>query len=211
MPGDSTMKDPRNTVIAAKSGAALTLEEGETLRVIDIEGHQVADLVCFNAHDRAERFSAAKTRLNAFKARISTGDRLFSNRSRAMLTIGEDPVGVHDLLFASCNAWLYEHVFQQPGTTGCLEILRDVLAAYGIEQDAVPDPFNLFMNTRMDEKGGLSIELPESNAGDFVELTANMDCLVAVTSCPEEYTDCNGGHTTPVELQVVPKRAGSAP
>lgn len=211
MPGDTATSDPRDTVIAAKSGAALNLEKGETLRVIDIEGHQVADLVCFNTHDHAERLSPAKTRLNAFNARISTGDRLFSNRSRAMLTIGEDTVGVHDLLFASCNGWLYEHVFHQPGTTGCFEIFRDALAGYGIEQDAVPDPFNLFMKTRMDESGELAIELPESNAGDFIELTAEMDCLVAVTSCPEEYTDCNGRRSTPIALQVFPKRTGNTP
>ena len=178
MPSTTPPSDPRDTVIPAKSGAALVVRAGETFRVTDLEGRQVADFVCFNEHDHAERFSAAKTRLNVFKTRISTGDRLFSNRSGVMFTIGADTVGVHDLLLASCNRWLYANLFGQPGNTGCLEILRDALAPYGITEDALPDPFNLFMKTRVDAANKLMIELPESTAGDYVELTAEMDCLV---------------------------------
>ena len=137
---------------------------GETLRVTDLEGRQVADFVCFNQHDHAERFSAAKTRLNLFKTRISTGDQLYSNRSEVMFTIGADTVGVHDLLFASCNRWLYANLFDQPGNTGCLEILHDALAPHGITEDALPDPFNLFMKTSVDAANNLAIELPESDA-----------------------------------------------
>ena len=203
MPSTTPTSDPRDTVIAPKSGAALVVRAGETLRVTDLEGHQVADFVCLNEHDHAERFSAAKIRLNVFKTRISTGDRLFSNRSGVMFTIGKDTVGVHDLLFASCNRWLYTNVFDRPGNTGCLEILRDALAPYGIAEDALPDPFNLFMHTTVDAENNLAIELPESNAGDYVELTAEMDCLVAVTSCPDECSECNGGRTTTVGLRIV--------
>ena len=203
MPSATSMSDPRDTVIAAKSGAALVVRAGETLRVTDLEGRQVADFVCFNQHDHAERFSAAKTRLNLFKTRISTGDQLYSNRSGVMFTIGVDTVGVHDLLFASCNRWLYANLFDRPGNTGCLEILRDALAPHGIAEDALPDPFNLFMKTSVDAANNLAIELPESNAGDYVELTAEMDCLVAATSCPDECSDCNGGRTTPVGLKIV--------
>ena len=203
MPSTPPPSDPRDRVIPAKSGAALVVRAGETLRVTDLEGHQVADFICFNENDHAERFSTAKTRLNLFKTRISTGDPLFSNRSGVMFTIGVDTVGVHDLLFASCNRWLYANVFDRPGNTGCLEILRDALAPYGITEDALPDPFNLFMKTSVDADNQLAIELPESTAGDYVELTAEMDCLVAVTSCPDEVSDCNGGHTTPVGLRIV--------
>ena len=203
MPSTTPTSDPRDTVIAPKSGAALVVRAGETLRVTDLEGHQVADFVCLNEHDHAERFSAAKIRLNVFKTRISTGDRLFSNRSGVMFTIGKDTVGVHDLLFASCKRWLYANVFDRPGNTGCLEILRDALAPYGIAEDALPDPFNLFMHTTVDAENNLAIELPESNAGDYVELTAEMDCLVAVTSCPDECSECNGGRTTTVGLRIV--------
>ena len=203
MPSTTTQGDPRDTVIPAKAGAALVMRAGETLRVTDLEGRQAADFICFNAYDHAERFSPAKTRLNHFHTRISTGDRLFSNRSEAMFTIGADTCGIHDLLLASCNRWYYAHLCDQPGYMGCLEILRDALAPHGIAEDQLPDPFNLFTKTKVDAAHRLLIELPESTAGNYVELTAEMDCLVAVSACPDEFTDCNGGRTTPIGLRIV--------
>ena len=197
------MDNPRNTVIPGKSGAALVVRKGETLRVIDVEGHQVADFICFNEHDHSSFLSAGKTRMNAFKVRISEGDRLFSNRNEVMFTITKDTVGAHDLLFPPCNRWLYEHVLDQPGATGCLEILSGVLGPYCIDEGAVPDPFNLFMKTHVEPNNELVIDLPDSQAGDYIELTAEMDCLVGVTACPEETTDCNGGHSTAIELRMV--------
>ena len=197
------MNDKRNTVIPGKSGAALFVRKGETLRVTDVEGHQVADFVCFYEHDHSSFLSAGKTRMNAFKVRITTGDRLFSNRNEVMFTITKDTVGAHDLLFPPCNRWLYEHVLDQPGTTGCLEILSGVLAPHGIDEGAVPDPFNLFMKTHVEPDNQLVIDLPDSKPGDHIELRAEMDCLVGVTACPEETTECNGGCSTAIELRMV--------
>ncbi len=198
------MTDERDLIIPPKSGRAIVVKRGETLRVTDLEGHQVADFVCFNEHDHSEFLSAGKTRMNPFKVRISTGDRLYSNLSTVLFTIGKDTVGVHDLLFPPCNRWLYENALGQPGGTGCLENLRDALAPYGIEEWQVPDPFNLFMNTRVDDEDNLVIELPKSGPGDYIELTAEMDCLVGVTSCAEEKaSDCNGRHVTPIGLAIV--------
>ena len=197
------MSDPRDVLIPAKTGAAIAVQKGETLRVTDVEGHQVADFVCFNEHDHTSFLSAGKTRMNAFKVRISTGDRLFSNRNEVMFTITKDTVGAHDLLFPPCNRWLYENVFGQPGRTGCLEILSGVLAPYGISEGAVPDPFNLFMKTHVEPDNELVIDLPDSGPGDHIELTAETDCIVAVTACPEETTQCNGGHSTAIQLRMV--------
>lgn len=111
------MSNARNQVIPPKSGTAFVVKQGETLRVTDLEGRQVSDFVCFNEHDPSEFFSAGKTRVNVFRVRISSGDRLYSNKNTAMFTIGEDTVGVHDLLFPPCNRWIYEQVLGQPGTT----------------------------------------------------------------------------------------------
>ena len=57
MPSAAPPSDPRDTVIPPKSGVALVMRAGETLRVTDLEGRQAADFICFNEHDRAERFS----------------------------------------------------------------------------------------------------------------------------------------------------------
>jgi uncharacterized protein YcgI (DUF1989 family) len=172
--------------------------------VSDIEGRQVADLVAFNAHDTAEHLSQGFTRANNDKAGLLVGDRLFSNLNNVMLTVVEDTVGVHDLLFPPCSRYLYEHVFGVQDKTGCREHLTEALEPFGIGFAQVTDPFNVFMNTGIDD-GRMVIYEPHSRAGDHIDLRAEMDLIVAVSSCAADVNACNGGVLTPIGIAL---RAG---
>ncbi|MEE9301475.1 MAG: urea carboxylase-associated family protein [Alphaproteobacteria bacterium] len=189
-------------VIAPKSAEAVIVKRGQTLRVTDIEGQQVADFVCFNETDHAEYFSQGKTRINNWSARIAQGGLLYSNLNNVMFEITTDKVGVHDLLFPPCNRFIYKKIFNDD-RTGCLEHLTSALEVHGIGIGEIPDPFNLFMNTSLAEDQALRIHLPVSKADDYTELTARMDCLVAVSSCADDLDDCNGGRCTPIGIEVV--------
>lgn len=60
------------------------------------------------------------------------------------------------------------------------------------------------MKTHVDENNEMAIETPESNAGDYIDLIAEMDCLVGVTACAEEVaSDCNGRHCTSIGIEIV--------
>jgi uncharacterized protein YcgI (DUF1989 family) len=189
--------------IPPKSGAALVVKRGEILRVTDVEGQQACDFVAFNAHDHHDFFSAGKTRLNAWRVRISTGDRLYSNQNHVMFTIVEDTVGVHDLLLPACNSDLYEHFFGVGRRKGCLELLQHALEPYGIDPALIPDPFNLFTNTMISAERELVICEPASRAGDHIDLRAEMDCVVGLTACPEDLSDCNGRHCTAIDARLL--------
>src|SRR5699024_4275053 len=144
----------------------------------DVEGGQVADFVCFQDDDYSEFFSQANTRINNGKIRITTGDVLYSNSGNVMFKIVDDKVGVHDLIYAPCNSWLYEEVFKVGPRNGCLENLANALEPYQIEKAYVPNPFNIFMHTHIDEEYNTSIRKPFSKKGDYIDLEAQMDCLV---------------------------------
>ena len=47
--------------IPARHGAALEVARGLVLRVVDVEGQQVGDFVCFNRDDLGERYSPQNT------------------------------------------------------------------------------------------------------------------------------------------------------
>jgi uncharacterized protein YcgI (DUF1989 family) len=188
--------------IAPKSGHALLLRSGQLLRVVDLEGSQVADLVAYSADDPTEQFSQNFTRMNNDKVGVAVGDRLYSNLNRPMLRVEDDTVGVHDMLFAPCNAFFYEHVFGIEGKTGCREHLAAALEEFGIGHERVTDPFNVFMNTTVDETGAMVILQAPSAAGDHLDLRAEMDLIVAVSACAADVTDCNGGRCTGIGLFV---------
>jgi len=47
--------------IAPQTGAAFTVQKGHTIRIIDVDGEQVADLVCFARQDPEESLSSGMT------------------------------------------------------------------------------------------------------------------------------------------------------
>ena len=187
--------------VPAASARAVQLRTGDRLRVIDVEGSQVADLVAFAAEDPDEYLAQAYTRVMLERTKVRVGDQLFSNRMRPLLTIVEDTVGVHDIEFPPCSTRVYELMFDVHGRTGCREHLAGALEPFGVAAERVTDPFNAFMHTR-----DMQILLPTSRAGDYVELRAERDLLVAVSACAGDMNDCNAGRLTDIRLEV--RRAG---
>lgn len=58
------------------------------------------------------------------------------------------------------------------------------------------------MNTGIDKQGRPTIALPKSRAGDYVDLRAEMDLIVAVSSCADDLSDCNGGELTRIGVEI---------
>jgi uncharacterized protein YcgI (DUF1989 family) len=46
------------------------------------------------------------------------------------------------------------------------------------------------------------VRAPLSKAGDYIEFHAEMDCLVAMTACPQDQNACNGYRITPLQVDV---------
>src|SRR2546425_12274139 len=134
--------------VPAKSARAVVVLKGQTVRVTDVDGEQVADLVCYDLGDPLNHhFCQARTRSSLRSIRVGIGSVLYSNRSRPLLTIVEDTVGVHDLLFPPCNSYVYEQILRVGSRDGCFENLGRALAPHGIPQDHVHPPLNVFMRT----------------------------------------------------------------
>lgn len=93
----------------------MTVGAGRTLRVINVEGKQVADLVAFNAADLSETLSTLHTIVALGRLFPAAGDRLRTNRRRPLLEITRDDTGRHDMIIAACDPWRYEYDFGAKG------------------------------------------------------------------------------------------------
>ena len=189
-------------LIPPRSGTALTLSTGDLLTVIDPEGMQVADLLAFNAADLDEVISSGRTLDYAETIRLTTGHSLFSNRSRPMLAIVEDSVGVHDFLLTPCSVETFRHFYpDQPEHRGCFGNLVAALEPWNIGPDRIPSAFNCFMNVPVDgATGRLTVEPPLSKAGDRIVFQAKMDLVIGLTAC-SAYAS-NGGSFKPIAYRV---------
>ena len=172
-------------IIPPQSGVAFILKKGQRLKVIDIEGEQVSDFICYKLHDKLEYLSSGRTIDYAETIYLTKGHKFYSNRSNVMFTMVEDTVGKHDFLLTPCSAEMFRIIYghTQPHR-GCFGNLREALKDFGILPDDIPTCFNIFMNVPVDgTTGKVSVLPPLSKAGDYVVIEASMDLVVGMTSC----------------------------
>jgi urea carboxylase-associated protein 1 len=181
---------------------ARELRKGQTLRVTDIEGQQVADLIAFALQDLSEKFWISNTiRLNG-TIYLTRGHVLYSELSRPMLTITDDTCGIHDLLAGSCNVEIDKVRYGVDDHKGCVENFVSALAPWGIERRDIPMSLNLFMNCPVTTEGGWQIVEPSSAAGDHIDFRTEMDLLVCLSNCPQDLNPCNAGELTPLRVTI---------
>lgn len=188
--------------IAPRSGTAFTLAKGEVLQVLDPQGMQVSDLVAYNANDLREVISNGRTFDYEETIRLTRGNILWSNRSSPMLSIVEDTSDSHDFLLTPCSEATFRHFYaDKPVHRGCFGNLAEALAPFGVEPDAIPCAFNIFMNVPVDgQSGKLRVDPPVSKAGDFIRLRAEMDLIIGLTAC-SAYSS-NGGSFKPIHYRI---------
>ena len=100
--------DPANAVMNQRHPAGepilFAVNKGQTLRIVDLEGNQAADVIFYNRDDLAEHYSATDTMLHQGGIYLTTGSVIRSNEARPMLTIVADTCGRHDTLGGACAA-----------------------------------------------------------------------------------------------------------
>ena len=192
----------RELHLAPQTGAGLVIARGQHLEIIDPHGEQVSDLVSFAEEDPGEWLSSGRTIDYANTIYLTAGHTLYSNRSRPMWTIVDDTVGRHDFLLTPCSAETFTILYKTTGHhPSCFENLSRQLAPFGIEPDAIPTSFNIFMNVDVLPSGELRILPPRSRPGDHMVLRAEMDMIVGVTACSAELS--NNGRFKPIDVRVL--------
>ena len=192
----------RSGRLEPQTGTAFEMAAGELLKVIDLEGEQVADFVAFNRADPSEWLSSGRSIDYANTIYLTTGHVLYSNRSRPMLTIVQDDVGRHDFLLTPCSPETFQIIYKNDRYhPSCFENLEMHLARFGIAPDAIPTTLNLFMNVEVNPDGALAIKPPRSRAGDAVTLRAEMELIVGMTACSAEMS--NNYSFKPIGFEIV--------
>jgi len=185
-----------------QTGTAFELRSGQRLRVIDVEGEQVADLTAFNLNDKAEWLSSGRSIDYANRIYLTRNDILYSNRSRPMFAILEDEVGRHDFLLTPCSPETFEIIYKNTDPhPSCFGNLSANLAPFGIAPDSIPTTFNIFMNVEVDAAGELKILPPRSKAGESIVLRAEMDLIVGLTACSAEMS--NNYRFKPIAFEIL--------
>lgn len=80
----------RSRDIAAQSGGWTEVKRGERVRIIDVEGSQIADTFAVSSADKSEFLSVQNTRAALRRLFPKIGEAFYTNRMRPILTLVED-------------------------------------------------------------------------------------------------------------------------
>lgn len=197
------MKILEDVVQQPGKGVALKVLEGQVIRLIQVEGGQVADLIAYNLHDFKERYSSTLTAAISQSFRSVKDLYTIHSRSRIILKVVEDTVGVHWLHGGKCCRLTYALRYKVPNYRGCQDVLAETVAPYGLSSDDVGDVFNVFMNVIHHEDGSREIKPSLAKKDDHIDLRAEMDALVVVSVCPDYKGATNNHNPSPLRFQVI--------
>lgn len=182
-------------LIPAREAKGFTVKKGQTFRIVAHEGPQVCDAV-FIGREQGETYSSDLSVL--FNQLQGTGNmrRIKTLYSRPpgiviLATVEEDRIGHHfPWAGGMCSSLLYEIRDDDPDHANCADNLLEALHNLGYEGRFVSEVFNIGMNVTV-ENHEIKYHPPEYEAGDFIELRAERDLLVALSACPNDTTVMN--------------------
>lgn len=189
------------------------LRQGDEVEVINTQGGQVVDTWAFPLDEPSEYMSMEHSRVAHYRLTFRPGDTLYTDRWRPILHfVADTSPGIHDTLCPACSEMSYRKFYGcNDGHDNCSDNLREEFAKLGRPLPRVPTPWNLFMETVVEQDNLLKDYPSSAAAGDLVRLRAEMDCLFAVSACPQDILAINGVGIPPRGVTLRVSRAGAIP
>lgn len=198
------MKVISRIIIPPQQGKAFLAYRDQFIKIIDVEGKQVADFMAINWDDHGEIFSAAVTLDVNGSIHLKPGDFLYSNKYNKLLEIIDDKVGKHDLLHPSCSQRMYEIQYKSGEThPSCHENLESGFLEFNVRYNTLNTPFNIFMNSSVQDNGVITIQPPISKSGDYIVLRSCLDVVVSVAACSVKESACNNFSCKPIGVEIL--------
>jgi uncharacterized protein len=189
-------------IVPARMPWSGVVRKGQRLRIVDREGKQAVDFLCYNADEPDERFHAPNTIKAAGTISLTKGHTLYSDVARPIFTIVEDTYGSHDTIGGACSAPSNFLLYGVKDCPGCRENFLKALTNHGLgRRDIVPN-VNFFMKVPVERSGNAAIARGDSLPGTFVELRAEMNALAVISNCPQINNPCNDYNPTSIQVVV---------
>ena len=191
--------------VPARAPWSARMKAGQMLRLIDLEGQQAIDFLCFGAEPfdgQVERYHMPNTIKIPRNILVGKGSVLYSQFAREMMTVTDDSCGGHDPIFGCCSFAVDRVRYGQTNTACCQQNFETEMATHGLGSEHVVANVNWFMNVPVAPDGGADITDSQSRPGDFVDLRAEMDLIAVLSNCPQELNPAAGDEPTPVRAII---------
>lgn len=195
----------QQTIIPPGGHFSAEIGAGERLRLTDIEGGQVVDLISFNRDDPREQLSMLASRAVNLSYKLTSPHKLYSNCSREMWLIEEDTLRENYCGGGYCSEHLNRTRYGAADTANCQDNLTAAVQAFGLDRWSFSTDacLNVFMTVAYEPDGTWGIREPLGKAGDYMVLQALMSQIVAISNCPEVLNACNNWRLKPFKVEIL--------
>ncbi|MEM8979069.1 MAG: DUF1989 domain-containing protein [Pseudomonadota bacterium] len=194
--------------IPRASAKAYTLQKGQFVQIIDVEGQQCSDFMALRNSalerglERPIDSTVSRTKARSAYPLPGLHDKFYDADIKPLLAVRQDTVGRHDTFALACTANGYEER-GFPGHINCSDNISEAFAPYGIAPRAAWPAINFFFNSWIDpHHHNLASDEAWSRPGDYVVMEALDDLTCVSTACPDDVDPINGWNPTDVHVRI---------
>ena len=158
------------------------IEPGEALRIANPSGTATVAMVAWSTGDPSERLNTADTIKLQWSAGLRKGRVLLTDMGRVAFSIIEDSSGAHDTLVGPSTAASMRAVLGAGDWRNGRDNFLAAAAKLGLSRRDVPACVSFFAPVGVDGGGRLVWNGARRQAGDFVDLRAEMQLWVVVSN-----------------------------
>ena len=197
--------------VPAEQGRAFRVYEGQTMRIIAIEGPQTGNVAFFDAHDYRWTYDAHFSYMANNRLGVGSSHKLkyiYSRLPRAalMMEVTEDRVGRHWVPNAApCSAFTNKLLGLPESARSCHGNIAEAISDFGMTPDQVPNGFALWTAADIMPDGAHKILPSPAKQGDSIDFFTHMHCVVAVSACPmnqNNVTEINAGKNKALKVEI---------
>jgi urea carboxylase-associated protein 2 len=168
------------------------IRRGTTLRLMDVTGGANAAVLFYNLEEKLERYNMADTLKCQHTFRLTKGHACHSDMGRIFCCITEDTTGWNDTVCGLSDVGLirrkygvgrYQELRNEMFLSGLDGMLIE-LGKWGLGRRDVVSNINFFSKVTANPSGELKFHQGNSKAGDYVDLSFEMDTLVVLSAAP---------------------------
>ncbi|MGQ0531036.1 MAG: urea amidolyase associated protein UAAP1 [Panacagrimonas sp.] len=179
--------------------ASYALKRGQALRLLNPQATPGVSLFAWNADEPSERLNVGDTVKVQWSAELRKGRLLLSDMGRVLLSMIEDSCGAHDALLGGSTPASNAQKYGDASLRNTRENFVLAAAKLGLGRRDVGPCVTFFAPVAADGQGRFHWRENCITRGDFVDLRAEMNLLVAVSNCPHPLAP---GVHAPDEIEV---------
>ena len=191
-----------DTTIPAREHWSGVVREGQSMRIVDLEGEQGVDFLIYDAHDHLNRYAAADTMKINGRIFIEKDAVLYSINCDPLMTVTADSCGAHDTIGGCCSDGINRTRYNAPGQRNCRDNFLAEFKTWDMDERDMVANLNFFAYVSIGPKGEMDFQPPISKPGDYVDLRAERDVLAIISNCPQINNPAAGFNPTPIQVTI---------